>query len=184
MSVTTPRWQLLLLTVLIVGLGGNLWWRLQPTPASMVEQTQKDDEITSKVISGLGFGYSAIRTNLPTKDNPCETYLWRQMDILKNHTRLTPQQQQQYDRVKDPTVWLIYEKIADRYYEEIKTRKAKVIWSDPLPAPVPPDSGIKRVQIGGHDGTVKFLLGGKMYRSAFEWWGSDGSLTFSLCILP
>ena len=150
----------------------------------MVEQAQQDAEITSKVISGLGFGYSAIRTNLPTKDNPCETYLWRQVDILKNHTRLTPQQQQQYDRVKDATVWLIYEKIADRYYKQIKTLKSKVIWSDPLPAPVPPDSGIKRMQIGGHDGTVKFLLGGKTYRSAFEWWGSDGSLTFSLCVLP
>jgi hypothetical protein len=157
-----------LLTALTVGLSGVLWWRLQPSPPSPALPPPKpriratlDRPLHSRFIPGVTFLYPAEQVEpdpansgghidyLKVSGQTCEQYAW-ETPLLKD-----------------------YPDILRRFYRQIRSLGATIVYTDSTPIPLPPpDPGRKRMnlRIDGQDPYSEFLFKSKLYASIAPGW--------------
>lgn len=190
MSVTTPRWQLLLLTVLIVGLGGIFWWRLQPPPlpASRLpiapERATLNHPLRSTLLPDVTFEYPASRERANVDrfeyGGYCtehqEAFFWETRKVLEfagappeitnfQISYDSVKQAQQRPLIDKQNVYLTksLSKVIQRFYKRLAARVTDLsLTSQPLP-----DGGSVKTW-GDNETGAFFTYHGKQYSSFFD----------------
>jgi hypothetical protein len=169
------RWQIPLLTVLIAALSGVLWRQFHlpseplPTapPSETIVKATKDRPVASKLIAGVAFLYPAERV----KPDPANS--GGRIDYLKVNGQTCEQFTWDVPYLDNAA------KIVRRYYKQIRSLGAIIMYTDPTPIPLPPpDPGQKKLnfRIDGQDPYVEFLFKNKRYASFIRFIGGFNML--------
>jgi hypothetical protein len=209
MNVTTSRWQVPLLMILMFGLTGILWWRLQPPPPVpmpsapiLPERATPNHPLKSGVLPGLQFEYPASRerNNLDFFEyydscaGPKEVFFWEYKkalalagapeEIINFKLKYFPfDQSSQQGLLKQQFFFLdkFFSKVLRDFYLQINRGGKTVLGTgtEPLPNGAPGD----RKTFGRNDTLASIAYNGKYYGSFIKSYSSPNQPDLDLLVI-
>jgi hypothetical protein len=201
----TPRWQILLLTVLTVALGGILWWQLQPPPPAPVppalipaDRATPNQPLQSALIPDVILAYPAAQERNDWREydffGTCvgrrEAFFWEYDKVLRlagapneivnfkfDYNSLDQSPQQKLIKLRNEYLEKVLSRVVQDFYKKVATKATRLIKS----SQVLPDNMGQVKTFGQNETTGYIVYQGKHFGSFFDPIPHNDMLTLTIC---